>query len=197
MRRLDALVAAPALLPPLGSTSYAEVLEAERWGDEVFQSVPRRILDAAFMRVPGAMESYAADAKLPLPMGAAAPGDAADRPADGDRNTGRAMTPREPTCPRSRASSTSSTAGSRTPARRAAAQRRRPADRQRDPPASEHRRRTAADRGAPGRRARRATSRHGRADRRRRPAHRVALDRCRPAQLRVAQPLTLSRGACG
>jgi glutathione S-transferase len=69
MRRLDALVAEPPLLPPLGSPSYAEVLEAERWGDEVFQGVPRRILIAAFMRGPGAMESYAGAAKLPLPVG--------------------------------------------------------------------------------------------------------------------------------
>jgi glutathione S-transferase len=45
------------------------VLEAERWGDEVFQSVPRRIIDVAFLRAPAAMESYAADAKLPLPVG--------------------------------------------------------------------------------------------------------------------------------
>jgi glutathione S-transferase len=68
MRRLDALVAEPPLLPPLGSPSYAEVLEAERWGDEVFQAVPRRILIAAFMRGPGAMESYAGAAKMPLPV---------------------------------------------------------------------------------------------------------------------------------
>jgi glutathione S-transferase len=43
------------------------VLEAERWGDEVFQSVPRRLIDAAFLRNPSAMESYVGDAKLPLP----------------------------------------------------------------------------------------------------------------------------------
>ena len=69
MRRLDALVPEPALLPPVGSPSYAKVLEAERWGDEVFQSVPRRIIDVAFLRRPAAMESYAGDAKLPLPVG--------------------------------------------------------------------------------------------------------------------------------
>ena len=69
MRRLDALVAGPPLLPPLGSPSYAEVLEAERWGDEVFQGAPRRILIAALMRGPGAMESYAGAAKMPLPVG--------------------------------------------------------------------------------------------------------------------------------
>jgi glutathione S-transferase len=43
------------------------VLEAERWGDEVLQSVPRRILDVAFLRRPAVMESYVGDAKLPLP----------------------------------------------------------------------------------------------------------------------------------
>jgi glutathione S-transferase len=67
MRRLDALVPEPALLPAPGDPSYARVLEAERWGDEVLQSVPRRLVDVAFMRRPAAMESYAADAKLPLP----------------------------------------------------------------------------------------------------------------------------------
>jgi glutathione S-transferase len=67
MRRLDELVPEPALLPPAGTPSYAQVLDAERWGDEVFQGVPRRILDVAFMRRPEAMLSYAANAKLPMP----------------------------------------------------------------------------------------------------------------------------------
>jgi glutathione S-transferase len=67
MRRLDALVPEPPLLPAPGDPSYARVLEAERWGDEVLQSVPRRIIDAAFLRSPAAMESYAGDARLPLP----------------------------------------------------------------------------------------------------------------------------------
>lgn len=67
MRRLDELAPEPALLPPAGTPSYAQVLEAERWGDEVLQSVPRRILDVAFLRRPEAMLSYAGDAKLPLP----------------------------------------------------------------------------------------------------------------------------------
>ncbi len=69
MRRLDAMAPDPPLLPPLGSPLHAQVLEAERWGDEVFQSVPRRIIDVAFVRRPAAMESYAAGAKLPLPRG--------------------------------------------------------------------------------------------------------------------------------
>ncbi len=67
MRRLDELVPEPALLPPAGTPSYAQVLDAERWGDEVLQSMPRRVLDLAFLSKPEAMLSYAADAKLPLP----------------------------------------------------------------------------------------------------------------------------------
>lgn len=67
MRRLDTLVPEPPLLPAPGDPTRAKVLEAERWGDEVLQSVPRRLIDAAFLRRPTAMESYAADARLPLP----------------------------------------------------------------------------------------------------------------------------------
>ncbi len=66
MRRLDLLEPEPPLLPS-DPAERERVLEAERWGDEVFQSVPRRILDAGFLRDSGAMESYAGDAKLPLP----------------------------------------------------------------------------------------------------------------------------------
>jgi glutathione S-transferase len=69
MRRLDALAPEPPLLPAPGEPAYERVLEAERWGDEVLQSVPRRIIDAAFLRRPAAMESYAGDARLPLPVG--------------------------------------------------------------------------------------------------------------------------------
>lgn len=68
MRRLDTLAPQPPLLPAPGDPAYARVLEAERWGDDVFQSVPRRLIDVSFMRRPSAMESYAASAKLPLPM---------------------------------------------------------------------------------------------------------------------------------
>jgi glutathione S-transferase len=67
MRRLDALVPEPSLLPEPGNPAYARVLEAERWGEAVLQSVPRRLIDAAFVRRPTAMESYVGDAKLPLP----------------------------------------------------------------------------------------------------------------------------------
>jgi glutathione S-transferase len=68
IHRIDEMVPEPPLLPADGERR-AQVLEAERWGDEVLQSVPRRILDAGFLRDPGCMESYAGDAKLPLPRG--------------------------------------------------------------------------------------------------------------------------------
>jgi glutathione S-transferase len=66
MRRLDELAPEPPLLPA-DPAARERVLETERWGDEVFQSIPRRILDAGFLRDPSTMESYAGDAKLPLP----------------------------------------------------------------------------------------------------------------------------------
>jgi glutathione S-transferase len=73
IRRLDAIAPEPPLLPAPGSADYARVLEAERWGDEVLQAVPRRIIDAAFLRMPKAMASYAEGARLPLPIGALLP----------------------------------------------------------------------------------------------------------------------------
>jgi glutathione S-transferase len=68
MRRLDELASEPPLLPAAGDPARERVLEAERWGDEVFQPVPRRVIDVAFMRRPRAMESYAANGRLPLPI---------------------------------------------------------------------------------------------------------------------------------
>ncbi len=73
MRRLDRIKPEPPLLPAPGEATYARVLEAERWGDEVFQPVPRRLIDAAFLRSPRAMLSYAAEAKLPVPVALLAP----------------------------------------------------------------------------------------------------------------------------
>jgi glutathione S-transferase len=67
LRRLDELVPDPPLLPA-DAAARERVLEAERWGDEAFQAVPRRIVDVLFLRDPGAMLSYATDAKLPLPV---------------------------------------------------------------------------------------------------------------------------------
>jgi glutathione S-transferase len=66
LRRLDLLAPDPPLLPS-DPAARERVLEAELWGDDVFQSVPRRIIDACFLRNPYAMESYAGDAPLPLP----------------------------------------------------------------------------------------------------------------------------------
>ena len=73
MRRLDELAPEPPLLPPPGDPAYARVLEAERWGDEIFQAVPRRLIDVAFLRDPAAMLSYGADSKLPIPASMLAP----------------------------------------------------------------------------------------------------------------------------
>lgn len=67
MRRLDELAPEPPLLPAPGDPAYARVLEAERWGEEVLQPVPRRILDAVFVRRPAAMEAFAGDMRMPLP----------------------------------------------------------------------------------------------------------------------------------
>jgi glutathione S-transferase len=74
MRRLDALAPEPPLLPADGDPLRTRVLDVERWGDEVLQSVPRRIIDVAFLRSPASMESYAGDAKLPLPTSLLRPG---------------------------------------------------------------------------------------------------------------------------
>jgi glutathione S-transferase len=75
MRKLDQLAPEPPLLPPPGDPTYARVLELERWGEDVLQSVPRRILDVAFVRRPPTMLSYIGDAKLalPLPLGVLRP----------------------------------------------------------------------------------------------------------------------------
>ena len=88
MRRLDELAPDPPLLPPPGDERYARVLEAERWGDEVLQGVPRRIIDVAFLRRPHAMESYIGDARLPIPRALMRTGDAAHGQADGVQKQG-------------------------------------------------------------------------------------------------------------
>jgi glutathione S-transferase len=75
MRRLDELAPEPPLLPPPGDARYAQILEAERWGDEELQPVPRRILPRAFVYKPALMESFLADdVKLPLPRAMLRPG---------------------------------------------------------------------------------------------------------------------------
>ncbi|HUA12095.1 MAG TPA: glutathione S-transferase N-terminal domain-containing protein [Solirubrobacteraceae bacterium] len=67
MRVLDEIEPDPPLLPEPGSADYARVLEAERWGDVMLQDVPRRVLDAAFLRRPDAIDSFAQEGHLPLP----------------------------------------------------------------------------------------------------------------------------------
>jgi glutathione S-transferase len=57
--------------PPLydGPAGAAAIEEAERWGDEVFQAIPRRLLWTAFAAHPRAMHGFQAGASSPaLPM---------------------------------------------------------------------------------------------------------------------------------
>jgi glutathione S-transferase len=61
MRRLDELVAEPALYPD------DRVAELDRWGDEELQSIPRRLTWWALRRRPAAILSYAEDSRLPFP----------------------------------------------------------------------------------------------------------------------------------
>lgn len=72
MRRLDQIAPDPPLLPS-DASRREQVLDAERFGDEVLQSAVRRILDLCFVRAPKAMESYAAGADLPIPPSAMRP----------------------------------------------------------------------------------------------------------------------------
>jgi glutathione S-transferase len=66
LRRLEELVPQPSLYPADPALGTA-VAEAERWGDEVFQSIARRLLWIAFQRRPRAMTSYLDGSRLPLP----------------------------------------------------------------------------------------------------------------------------------
>jgi glutathione S-transferase len=60
---LEQRVAAPPLYDgPAGAEAIAD---AERWGDEVFQSIPRRLLWAAFTKDRGAMHGFQEGAKAP------------------------------------------------------------------------------------------------------------------------------------
>src|SRR3954469_14412225 len=69
LRALERRVASPPLYDgPAGAEAIAEV---ERWGDEVFQGIPRRLLWAAFSVHPGAMHGFQEGArgpKLPQPV---------------------------------------------------------------------------------------------------------------------------------
>jgi glutathione S-transferase len=66
MRRLDELAPEPPLLPS-DPDARARVLEAERWGDEVFQPIARELIWAGFPHNPGAMVSYSKHSRLRLP----------------------------------------------------------------------------------------------------------------------------------
>jgi glutathione S-transferase len=66
MRRLDELVPEPRLYPA-DEAQRARVIEAERWGDEVFQPVGRELIWPAMVHSPGAMISYAEHSRIPLP----------------------------------------------------------------------------------------------------------------------------------
>jgi glutathione S-transferase len=62
MHRLDELVPEPRLYP-----DDPRVEEADRWGEEVLQPVPRRLTWWGLRRRPAAILSYAADSRLPFP----------------------------------------------------------------------------------------------------------------------------------
>jgi glutathione S-transferase len=66
LREIEKLVPDPPLLPS-DPAERAKVEEAERWGEEVFQPIARRLLWPSFKRYSRAMPSYNAGAKLQLP----------------------------------------------------------------------------------------------------------------------------------
>ncbi len=66
MRRLDEMVPEPRLYP-VDAVHRARVVQAERWGDEEFQSVPRQLIWAGLMHRPGALVSYSRHSRLRLP----------------------------------------------------------------------------------------------------------------------------------
>ncbi len=66
VHRLDQLVPDPPLLPA-AAEERARVVEAERWGDEIFQDIPRRMVWAGIRQRPDASHSYAEGSQLPIP----------------------------------------------------------------------------------------------------------------------------------
>ena len=69
LRAVEARVPSPPLYD--GPAGTAAIEEAERWGDEVLQPIPRRLLWAAFTASPRAMHGFQAGAKgpaLPMPL---------------------------------------------------------------------------------------------------------------------------------
>ena len=68
---LDEVVPEPPLVPA-GAEARARVLEAERWGDEVLQPVPRRLAWNVLRRDRSPTRSYLEGAKLGVPISLAA-----------------------------------------------------------------------------------------------------------------------------
>lgn len=66
LAELDRLVPEPALLPA-DPAAAAAVLEAERWGDEVFQPLGRRLLWPTLKQNASAAPSFGEGGQLPLP----------------------------------------------------------------------------------------------------------------------------------
>jgi glutathione S-transferase len=66
VHRLDQLVPEPPLLPA-DPAQRARVAEAERWGDDVLQSVPRRLAWTGMCARPDAIAGYAEGSRLPFP----------------------------------------------------------------------------------------------------------------------------------
>jgi glutathione S-transferase len=66
MRRLDELVPEPRLYPT-DPSQRAHVVDAERWGDEIFQPIGRELIWAAMVHSPDAMVSYSEHSKIRLP----------------------------------------------------------------------------------------------------------------------------------
>jgi glutathione S-transferase len=69
LRALERRVASPPLYD--GPAGAAAIEEAERWGDEVFQPVPRTLLWPAFAKHPKAMHAFQdgqRSPKLPMPV---------------------------------------------------------------------------------------------------------------------------------
>lgn len=69
-RALDQLVPEPPLFPA-DPEKRARVEEAERWGDEVLQPVPRRVIWNVLSRDPRGRRSYLEGARLGVPIGLA------------------------------------------------------------------------------------------------------------------------------
>jgi glutathione S-transferase len=70
-RALESAVPEPSLLPA-EPERRATVEQAERWGDEVLQPIPRRIIWNVLGRDPRGRRSYLEGARLGLPVGLAA-----------------------------------------------------------------------------------------------------------------------------